>query len=234
MNRGNLRTIARSLVPGAKINTISNLRVNLIMEAGILDIALHSKCLKTDKKFTVTADQDEYSLSSVIGDFLVMRKSGLWHNVGTAAAPDWQEVLPKTLKWLDRHRPSWRDEDSDDPYEYDISGDILMINPTPDTTLADGLWLYYARTPTVMTSDSQYPFTGAIEWAHLSVFDEAVITFLEWKLGKVVAKAQGTRVSVTEKDYLRVRAERIALFNRRPDISAHRDTRLQGKKFNRC
>lgn len=234
MNRGNLRAIARSLVPGAKINTISNVRVNLLMEAGILDIALHSKCLPADKKFDIVANQDEYSLTSVIGDFLVMDKSGLWWNVGDADTPDWQEVYPRTRKRMDRRTPSWRDEDSDDPYEYFIKGDILTIKPTPDTALSDGGLLYYGQKPTAMTTDSQFPFVGTTtERTHLSVFDEVITTYLEWKLGKIVSKGKG-KGGVTEKDYLRVRAERIALFNRRPDIAAHRDTKMQGKRPGLC
>lgn len=234
MNRGNLRKIARSLVPGAKIAMVSNETVNLLMEAGILDIATHAICLPTNKKFTVTADKDEYSLSSVIGDFLVVDKPGLWWNAGTATDPDWQEVYPKTIKLMDRDRPSWRDDDSDEPLDYFIKGDILTIKPTPDTTLADGAWLYYGKRPTIMTKDSHFPFTGATEWDHLSVFDEAITTYLEWKLGKIVAKGKNVAGGVTHKDYEAVRAQRTALFNRRPDIAAHRKTKLQGPKVGKC
>ena len=36
-----------------------------------------------------------------------------------------------------------------------------------------------------------------------------------------------------ENNYLRTLAEKAALFNRRPDIGTHEDTKLQGRKFRR-
>ena len=228
MTLNNLRILARALIPGAKESVISNTVLDLILNNGVRDIAAYTACLKTNKKFTVTADQFEYNLSTVIGNFLVVDKSGLWWNAGTAASTNWEKLNPKTLKTIDKDRPTWRDEDSDDPQDYSIDGDILTLVPTPDTTLASGLWLYYGRVPTNMTTTSHYPFSGSTtEYAHLLVFDDAILAYAKWKILSSLNKKQDEALAV--KEYMTIREEKFSLFKRRPDISAY--TKLQGQKI---
>ena len=139
MTLANLRILARAYVPGYK--TASNSVLDLVINNGVKDIATFSACLKKNDTFNVTAETMEYALSTELTDFLVPDKPGLWWNAGTAGSPDWQKLDPKTLETLDYDRPDWRDEDSDDPLEYTIDGDVVTIFPKPDTTLADGFWL---------------------------------------------------------------------------------------------
>ena len=192
--------------------------------------------LKTNKKFTVTAEQQEYNLSTVLGDYLTMDKPGIWWNTGTAAAPDWEELWPRTLKYFDRNSPDWRDEnitDRDDPLSYSIDGDIITLRPTPDTTLVEGLWIYYGKRPNDMTAGSHFPFTGSsTEYTHLSVFDDAILAFVEWKLQKTLNKGQDP-YDAKEKAYKRIRGEKQSLFERRLDISNSRYTKFQGRKMPR-
>lgn len=232
MTLNNFRTLSRLYVRGAKIGTIKNPELDLILNKGADDIAQYTACLKTNKKFTVTAEQNEYNLSSVIGDFLVPDKPGLWWNAGTASSPDWLKLDPKTLAAIDKDRPDWRDEESDDPLEYSIESDILTLVPIPNTTLVDGLWLYYGKAPTYMTSGTYYPFTGTTtEYTHLRVFDDAILAYAKWKMQEALNKDGRDDFKLLETAYKRVREEAYSLFKRRPDISFSKYTKLQGRKF---
>jgi len=231
MKLSDLRIMARALIPGSKVGSIKNPLLDAILNAGVLDIATHTACLKTNKKFTVTAEDYDYSLSSVLGDYLVMDRPGIYWNAGTAAAPDWQQLDPRTLKYFDRHSSDWRDDDSDDPLEYSIDGDVLTLRPTPDTTLANGLWIYYGKRPTPMTAPGHYSFSGSTtEYTHLSVFDDVILAYWEWKAQKILNKGQD-QYKLKETAYRAIREEKFSLFKRRPDISFHRDAKLQGRKL---
>jgi len=231
MTLSNLRTIARAIVPGAKLAIVSNAVLDLILNRGVRDVAAYTICLKVNSTFNVTAETGEYILSTEVTDFLVPDKPGLWWNRGTAASPDWVKLYPKTLQTIDKDRPTWRDDDSDDPLDYSIEGDILTVVPKPDTTLASGFWLYHGRTPADMTAVGHFTFSGSTtEYANLSIFDDAILAYWEWKAQKIFNKGQD-QYKLKETDYKVAREEAFNLFKRRPDISAHRDTRLQGRKI---
>ncbi len=233
MTLNNFRTLIRMFFPNAKINPVTNPALDLIINAGVLDIATYTACLKANTTFNVTAEDDTYNLSSEISDFLVMDKPGLWWNAGSASSSDWKKVYSRTLKWLDLKRPTWRDEGSDDPLDCSIDGDIITVVPKPDTTLADGFKIYYGKKPTPMSAGGHYSFSGTTtELSNLSVFDDAIIEYALWKLRKAFNKGEDS-YRLGENAYLRVREEKFSLWKRRPDISASKDTKLQGPKFRR-
>lgn len=225
MTLANFRSLARVIVPGAVASKITQTVLDLILNNGVRDIAAYTACLKTNKTFTITADDDDYDLSTVIGDYLVMDKPGLWWYDGT----QWKQLYPRTLKWLDEKRPGWRDYDSDDPENYTIDGDILTLSPPPNTTLANGLKLYYGKAPTDMTIAGHYPFSGSTtELTHLSVFDDAILEYWRWKARLALNKGEDA-YKMGESAYVRIREEKFNLFKRRPDISSNKNTRLQGR-----
>lgn len=229
MTLAQLRELTRLYVPGAKTNTISNPQVDLILNNGVKDIAVYTLCLKANKKFNVVADQSQYNLSSVIGDYVGVDKSGLWWNAGSATSTNWQQLNPRTLKALDNERINWRDLGSDDPQDYTIDGDILTIVPAGDTALANGLWLYYGKKPTIMSADGHYSFSGSTtEYTHLSIFDEAIIGFAKWKLQQALNKDGTDDYKRLENSYKTLREEAFKLFKRRLDISHSEDLRMQG------
>ena len=232
MNLTNLKLLARAYVPGAKeTDVVTDPVLTLLLNQGVVDIATKTACLKKSKTFTVTADDYDYSLSSVLGDYLTMDKPGIWWNAGTVASPNWQKLDPRTMKYFDTNSPSWRDDDSDDPLEYSIEGDVLTLRPTPDTTLANGLWVYYGAMPIAMSAGAHFPFTGtSTEYTHLSIFDDAILAFVEWKLQKALNKGQDP-YAAKAKAYLGILETKEVLFKRRLDINAHRDTKFQGRKL---
>ena len=214
MTLGNLITLSRAYIPGAKASVITDDVLKLIINSGVIDIAAYTRCLKKNKKFAVVADQQEYNLSSVIGDYLVMDRPGLWWSDGD----QWLQLSASTLTALDKDRPIWRDESSGDPEEYSIDGDVLTIVPAPDTSLVEGFWLYYGGKPVDMVSNDQYPFTGTTtEYTHLSIFDWCIIKFVAWKVNPMLNKDQDAMVFRLE--YEQEREEKFLIFKSRPDIS---------------
>jgi len=222
MTRSDLRALARLTVSGAKKGVVSNTNLNLLIELGILDLANFSVCLKKNATFTVTAETADYVISTELTDYLTMDKPGLWWYDGS----NWKQLDAVTFAYLDENFPLWRDDSSDNPLRYSLNGDIITVHPKPDTTLAAGFKLYYGHKPTRMTNDNHYPFVGSTtERPHLSIFDDAILKYLKWKLEPMINK--DATVNFNEQAYIKERREKKALFNRRSDIKA----KLQGPKF---
>jgi hypothetical protein len=225
MKLSDFRTLVRAIVPGATVSKIADPLLDIIINSIVVDIAAYTKCLPTNGTFNVTADDDTYSLSSLLTDFLVPDKSGLWWNNGDM----WKKVYPRTLQWLDENKPNWRNLESDDPKDYDISGDVLTVVPAPAVTLASGFKLYYVKKPVTMASGDSYPFSGTTtEYPHLSIFDWAIAYGAKWKLMPMLDQNYIDDFGRNRNLYLTEREEKYKLFKRRPDISASTDTRLQG------
>ena len=115
MNLGNLKTLARVFVPQLKSNTAGDTIIELILNQGALDVALRTQCLRTNEKFTVTADDYDYNLTSVLTRYLVPTESGLLWNAGDGTTTNWKQLDPKSIEYWDREAPNWRDADSGTP-----------------------------------------------------------------------------------------------------------------------
>ena len=232
MTLENLRAFARAIIPGCKTDVVSNILLDQLLNAGVHDIAVYTKCLPTNKKFSAVASQGDilnpYIISTVIGDYLLPDKAGLWWNRGTVAAPDYKQLWPRTEAWLDKNRPNWRDIDDGDPQDYLIHGNNLIIIPAPDTALTDAFWLFYFKTPTTMANVASYPFSGSTtEFTHLSMFDLAIIKWVAWQIFPMLNKNQDANMSLAE--YIKIREEKYSLYKRRPDISNSSDAALKGR-----
>ena len=223
MKLSEYKTLTRAYIPGAKAQVITNDVLNLILNKGVRDIAGYTACLKANKRFDVEADKAEYELSSVIGDYLTPDKPGLWWNSGT----QFVKLNPRTLEYLDTNRPNWKDLGSGTPQDYSIDGDIITLVPAPETTLAEGLWLYYGKNSVDMSKEDDYPFSGSSkEYTHLSVFDDAIINYCTWKINPILNKDQ--TLDITEAQYKRAREEAYKIFKKRRDIAADSEARLRG------
>jgi len=226
MTLDNLKILARAYVPGAKTNVVSDTVVELILNNGAVEVAALTICLKTNKKFNVVADQREYLLSSVLGDFLVMDDPGVWWNDGTS----WKQLHPKTMKWLDENRMNWRNEASGDPMYYYQENDTIGFHPKPDTTLTEGFHIYYGRKPVLMTAAEHYAFEGITEITHLSILDEAILYYFKWKVQPALNKDSADDFRRNEYAFKTEVALKKAMLARRPDMSASRYTQMQGAK----
>ena len=219
----NLRALTRAMIPSAKLQVVDNTTLDLILNEGVKDIAAYTICLKSNKKFNVTAGQSEYNLSTALANYLTVDKSGLWWYNGSI----WRPVYPKTLKWLDDNKPNWRSLGNGSPLHYTIDADILTVSPTPETTLASGFWLYYGKTPIPMVAEGSYPFSGSTtEFTHLSIFDMAIIMYAKNKISPMLNKDEDANLSLQE--YKREREEKKIQLYMRKDIAHSNEAGLQG------
>lgn len=226
MNLGNLRTMTRVVVPGAKLNVISNAVLDLMLNNGAIDVATYSACLQENTKFDVVANQSEYNLSSVVSRFLVIAKEGLWYR--DSATDNYKRLYPRTMKWLNENRPYWRDEDAGVPQYYYQDGNNLGLVPAPDGAVDEGLWLYFGQKPQAMNSTIHWPFGYGAEITRLAPLSECIVAYAEWKLVKALNAGQDA-YKAKETAYKTSLAEKISLISRRSDISSDKKTKYGGR-----
>lgn len=224
MKLTNIRALCRAMIPGCKTDVVSDTVLDLVINEGVKDIAAFTKCLTTNKKFNAVASQgnvdNPYILSTVIGNYLVADKAGLWWNQGSVASPDYKKLNPRTIAWLDANRPNWRDLPAGTPQDYAIDNDNLIVVPAPVASLSNGFWLFHAKTPTAMTNVDAYPFSGTtVEYSHLSMFDFAIIYYVRWKVMPMLNKDYIDNYNLAQGLYNKERNEKYALLKRRPDIN---------------
>lgn len=224
--------MCRASIPGCKTDVVSDTILDLLLNEAAKDIVSFTKCLPTNKKFSAVATQGDlaspYVISTVIGDYLMPDKGGLWWNQGTVAAPDYKQLYPRTIAWLDRNRPNWRDISDGSPEDYAIDGNNIIVVPAPVSSLSNAFWLFYIKTSTNMTATTHYPYTGSTtELTHLSIFDLALVKFVAWQVYPMINKTGDSNLSLQE--YLKLRQEKTSLLKRRPDIGNSPDAALKGK-----
>lgn len=229
MNRGDLKTLIRLFVPGAKTNRVSDTILNLLVQMAVDDISANVEPIKEDEQFKITAGDYKYDLSIAVDRFLSIADSGLWWNAGTNASTDWTRLYPRTLKWLDKTRPAWRDLGEGNPRWYTKEGDNLILIPVPNTTLDNGLWLYFNQKPRRMADDSHYPFGYSAQIERLAILDEVIIKYVEWKLKQAIGGKEQEAV-VRYQEYERMWRRKKKLLDRRADIQASQAARMQGRK----
>lgn len=218
MTLAQLVQVARAIIPNCKVDVVSDALLYLLLNDGVKDITVYTKCLPSNKKFNVTASQSEYVLSTVISDFLCPDKPGLYFNRGTTTVTNYFKLNPETLASLDSKYPLWRDRSDDEPMSYSIDGNILTVTPPPNASLTSGFWLYYIKKPVDMTQTTHYPFSGStVEFSHLSIFDMAIIKYASWMINPMIG--QETDASIAMQEYFKIREEKNSLYKRRPDIS---------------
>jgi hypothetical protein len=197
--------------------------IDIVLNMAVDDIAAYTACLKANKKFNAVASQSEYNLSTVIGNYLVMDKPGLWWYDGSA----WKQINSTTLKGLDNNKYSWRGSSAGSPEDYSIDGDVLTITPAPSSSGTEYFWLYYGKIPTAMSAEASYPFSGTTtEFTHLRVFDRAILRYAKSMLSPALNKLN--EENLTWQEYLAAREEALYLFKRRPDIAANSQSRMTG------
>ena len=216
MNLGNLKTMGRARVPGAKANTITETVMTSVFNQAKDELCSFGKFLPVNDKFSVVASQAEYDLTSQVTRYVMPQPSGCWWNAGDGTTSAWDELDAVTIGWLDMNKPSWRDASAGSPLYYYIEGDKLNVHPKPSTALTNGLWLYYYQRSADMSNDDDYPFGGNTEISRLSILSEAILLYWEMKANFMINEEE---LALRARDaYLRERSEKIMLLNVRPDL----------------
>ena len=216
MNLGELITMGRSRVPGAKSSVIDDDVIRIILNQGKDELCFYAKCLPVNEKFSTVASTEEYDLTSELTRYLMPQPSGLWWNAGSSASPNWQQLDAVTIGWLDKYKPAWRDASAGSPLYYYIEGDKANVHPKPTSSLTDGLWMYHYQKSADMSQDDDYPFGGSNEISRLSVFSEALLLYWEMRANFMINEE--ALALQAKQAYLQERGEKIALLNTRPDL----------------
>jgi len=228
MKLSELIIMARLVVPGMKSNRVDDPTLTLLLNEGAADIAMLTQCLQTNSKFNVVAEQQQYNLTSVLTRYIGVTESGLYWNQGTESTPNWRQLYPRTVKWLDENRANWRGESSSSPIYYAIEGDTLIISPKPATALTNGFWMHYAQKPVSMTSNDHYPFGNVTEISRLSTLSWSLMDFMSWRGNMIInEKDEDTK---GYQQYMNNVSIRMATINKRLDVSSCRETKFAGVK----
>lgn len=230
MKFGNLKTLARAYIPGAKSSAVTPATMDIVLNEGALDVAFRLKCLKAFDYFDSVANAESYDLSEIFDDFLAVDDPGVWWLSGT----QYQEIFPHTIKSMDNKFKNWRGDSSSEPERYIIHGNNLFIpHPIVTADTSDAFLIYYAKRPAVMTSDEHFPFpidgNQSNERSDLAILSDCILLYAEWKILKILSERQDAYEKKNE--YLEDLVMKGQLLGLRPDISSHDLTKFSGPKI---
>jgi len=229
MNLTNLKLLARAYVPQAKLSAIGDATLVLILNEGSLDVGLKGNVIKTNSKFLVTAEQQEYELRLVAPRYLAIDKPGVYWYSGS----NWKKLYPKTLEWLDENIQNWRDASSGEPLYYYIHSDIVGFYPKPATTLASGAWIYYVKRPVPMPNTSpasEYPFEESTEMSQYAAYSDSVLDYWIWR-AKRILNFPLQEVNEAKQAYMQGIMEKVLQLNKRIDVSFDKAAKFQGVRI---
>jgi hypothetical protein len=169
-----------SVVSDANILIITNLVCSEFLDA--------TEALPTYKDFNCVANQQVYSISTNITDFMRMDKMGVWWY--DSVNKFWKELKPRTLEWIIEVEPTWINRDAGAPLYYWQQGDDIGLHPKPDTSYASGIRCYYFKQSVDMSSTTHYPFSGSTtQYPFLKQYDETIVDGVRYKILQMVGKA---------------------------------------------
>lgn len=224
MQLSQAKTLARAYVRSAKKNIINDAALELILYQGIKDVARKTYCLPTDEKFNVVANDRDYNLSDNLTRYLMPDEIQMrWLN-----RSKWQRVYLRTMQWMDKHQPNWRDASAGDPQHYSVDGEYLSVYPKPAASVSDGFWFYFFQAPQQPILGSHYLFGHDSEIERLMILDEAVLLYWKVRAYKILGKKEEVIIAALG-EYDKEVNEKIDLLGDRPDISSSGKTKYQGR-----
>ena len=186
MTRSDMLSMARLYVPEAPSTVVSNVNAYIFLNNAAQEFVKVSDCLPTSTDFTCTADDKDYSLSSVASTYLKIRQEGLWfYNTTTSK---WVPLDGTTLEYMQKNFPTWINDSSGVPARYWIDGDVLWIHPTPAITKAStGFKLYHYAKATDTSADTHYYFSGSTtQYPWLAAYEEYLLEYYKWKVNQIL------------------------------------------------
>ena len=231
MTLGQLKNYAAWLCPWAKLSTAPAGVVNNMIQIAANEIAARTLCLPKNIKFNAVAGTTgvgEYALSTIDAEFVQIAESGLYWNQGTVATPDYKQLDPVTLKWLDENRRNWRSTAAGTPEVFFQDGDTLSIYPAPVSALTNGFWLYYSLKAFTMSSDTDYPFYEDAQLARLTILDRAIVLHFKMQVLSAADKKDDFNLCQKEYEVEIAKCKGILMTNRA--VLNSRYNRFQGRK----
>lgn len=109
----------------------------------MIDIALKNNCLETKATANLVASQQEYDLPADILRLQSVRYNG--NRLKVMSMQELDELVGDSSTG------------AGDPVAYTLYANKIMLYPTPDSSVADGLSIYYNKTPTQLANDADIP-----------------------------------------------------------------------------
>jgi len=231
MTLGEFRTLIRAMVPSANTGAVKNTILNTLINKGVKEVNAIAKGYCDEVYFNIVASQDSYNIRDIESSYVLIGPSGLWMNKGSVASPDWDQLDACNRMFLDRNYPNWVNSGDGTPLRYIVEAGKIIVHPSPTSALTNGFWMPdFIKAPTVMSSDTDYPFTGTTdELSDLQPLDDAIVDYVRWHLKHSVGSDQ--KGLTTRKEFELELRRRIRMVGRRPDYKSNfRKFRMRGRK----
>lgn len=186
-----MRARVRLLVPEVKTTgALSNDDLDILLNAGALDVAMRTYCLITTATATVVASTQEYTLPSDCLKLLSVLYGG---------SGNWEKLEATTEDWLDRYINDWRNVTGTIYAYYRRGNDTIGLYKTPTSSEAgtDYLKYIYVEKPDSMTITTSDPFNNDTS---LLPYHELVVLYAQSRIKSMLGK-QGQADSI-EANYL--------------------------------
>ena len=184
MKLSQLISRVRRQIPNATIDSVPNEDITTELNVGVDKCNILTRVYRGSKDITLVAEQQVYSLSEEIPDFLGMEKSGVWYYTSSSA---WKYLFAKTRRWMDLYFRTWRDASSGEPNWYWIYVDELGFYPKPST--ATTARVHYVKKSTPMDNLDNYPwFNNTTGSGVFTAFDDAIVAYACWALTTSIGK----------------------------------------------
>lgn len=204
-------------VPNVKESGITDTELASLLRQGCDKVNALARVYKSYTDFNIVADQSIYQLSSVVPTYLGMDKKVVYFKDSNS---NWQDVIPKTKKWIETTYPNYLNADSQDvPTWYWVEGDEIGFYAPPSTSMTSGARLYHLKKAVATSNDDHYLWTGTTtELTSLIPLDDAVIAYVRWKLSPAVGAV--TDADLRWEEFLKEVQIGSAQVKRRPDLTA--------------
>ena len=215
----------RLYVPGAGPSVLTQSMLWSLINKGVQDVNERLKVLRKNVKFNITSGKTDYKISTdICSDFVCMDESGAYYYDGAY----WQQLFPKTRKWLDDNIMNWRSyAATSKPQYYFIEPDLFVMFASYNADVTNGGLLHYIGKPVALTSGTQYPWSRTSSpLVGLDCLDDAIIAYTQWKLAQPLGqKANGVIDKATYEDRIQ---QADTLLRSRIDMSNSRYFRMRG------
>ena len=232
MNFGELKSLARAYVPQSKANAISVATMGQIINAGVADVALRGKCIRTYEDFDSLSGVSKYNLSANLTRFMALDEGGVWFDDGDG----FKDLDPFTVSKMKNDFPNFQTDEDSAPLRYYVLGDDLYLHPGVETGASDKIRVHFIQRPMPMTDDAQYPFhaegSQTTEVERLEILSESVLLYVESRFLKILNEKQESILK--NQEYLADVAAKIQMINGRPDVAADKKSKFQGPRIPRC
>lgn len=203
-------------VPNVKESGITDTELATLLKQGCDKVNSLIRIYKGYTDFNIVADQSLYNLSTIAPTYLGMDKKVVYFKDSNN---EWQDVIPKTKKWIEKTYPNYLNADSQDiPQWYWVESNELGFYAPPSTSKTDGGRLYHLKAAVATSNDDHYLWTGnSTEITAFLPADDAVIAYVRWKLSPSVGA--NTDADLRWQEFLKEVQLAGQQINRRPDLT---------------